>query len=279
MSFTLMISSLAGYHSVFAADQPCVVQPQANAWSYNASEKNITGRFVVSGGGDCTQPVSVMSWNADASLLPDSSFWTTQSIYKVSTATFGVGENQLTVDLPVCANDPQTIRSYQADIIASENPSPYLSPPGTGSDYDRSQNDGSSIVVSSVVGDNKCPQPVVAQVTVIPTITSTPQAPDPPASPPKPISYATPSTPAPKPVKTSSVKPTSLPNTGPGSTIAIIVGVSVLAGLLHYVRFRAPKPHHHIPEVYFPDFPTHHHPEQAHQQPHHSAVDHYGHHH
>lgn len=201
LSTTLV--SLVAINSASAA-APCVVG-KANNFTINA-DNTITASFEVKGDADCTQPVSVMTWNANPSLFPNSEFYTSQTVNAVSTQTFGVGVHTLTVKLPTCVSDPTVVRSYQADVIAGAHPANTITAPGTPGYYWEAQSDGTFRVVDYKIAPGTCP------VATVPSV-------------------ATPVTPAVAAVPVA--QPTKLVNTGPGSAIALAM-LAVVAGTLGY---------------------------------------------
>lgn len=293
VTFNVLIFGMFWYNNVFASTG-CVVKQSNAPWTVNPDNQTITGTFIVTGGIGCQEDVSVISWNADTSKLPGDAFWTTQTVNDVQTQTLGAGTHSITVKIPACSG-------YQADVVAGDNPSSILKPPGQGSYYDGKQLDGSTIVVASAVSDNKCSsstptsttntndnntttkkkEPKTTTTTTITPITT-------PTTTPLPTHTFTPATtviPSPSSgtpiVLASAPKPTSLPNTGPGTTIGLFVLVSVAAGLVHH-RYHHRK--HRLaeltgvlysPAIHHPQHHLHHHQdhsvshaEQQHQQIH-----------
>lgn len=205
---TLIVASVAvlaiGVASIVVANTasaatPCVVA-KASGFTVNA-DKTITGTFKVTGDADCTQPVSVMTWNADPALNPSDEFFTSQTVHAVTTKTLGVGTHSLTVALPVCESDPSVVRGYQADIIAGANPATYITAPGTPGYYWETQADGSMRVIDWKLGDDDCPEVPEKGTTSV--------------------------------VESDLGKPTELANTGPGSTVAMSIAATI-AGVLGY---------------------------------------------
>lgn len=223
--FAVLVFGYIGVQKA-TASTGCVVKQSGSSWSVNPDTQTATATFIVTGGIGCEEDVSVMSWNADTSKLPGDDFWNSQSVYNVQTQTLGAGTHSITVPLPTCSG-------YQADVIASGNPSPNLKPPGQGSFYDGKQIDGSGIVVASAVGDNKCPSPSSGSSSS--TTGSTTKKKPKPTHTFTPATTVIPSTPPTTPILlASSTKPTTLPNTGPGQTIGLFVLVSTVAGLIHH---------------------------------------------
>lgn len=200
-----LAGSLINAESTYAAS-PCVVTTPSD-YTVNP-DKTITATFVVSGDAGCTQPVTLMTWYADSTLYPKPEFWTTQKIYDTTIKTFPVGSHTMTTKLPLCTTDPNYVHSYQADVIATDKPSPVLTPPNTGSFYDQLQANGLSIVVSSKVAPGVCP--------------ATPPVVDPP----KPPTVVPPTVTQP------------LPKTGSGSVVGIFLATTVVSTVLYQLATR-----------------------------------------
>jgi hypothetical protein len=271
VTYSILAIGLFSYNKVFASQADvCTVRQTSDGWNVDQDAGTITGSFVVSGGLGCsTTDVSVMSWKADPSQLPNDQFWTNQTVNDIQTQTLGMGTHSITVKLPKCSG-------YQADVIAGANPSPTLKPPGQGSAYDAKQKDGSSIVVASAIGNNDCSP---AQTTTTsdtgtdkkkkkkPPITNTTTTP-PPTHTFTPTTTVIPSSGTPI-VLASAPKATALPNTGPGSTLAVFAGVAVAAGMFHYFKFSRRHELEFVPDHGAPVIisPHHVHPGQHHAQP------------
>jgi hypothetical protein len=199
-----------------SATEQCGVV-QANHFTVNDAEKTITGSFRVKGPNGCTMPVSVMTWFAKVPMpgepVPED-FFTSQRVNDVSSGRFGVGIHTLTAKLPLCSTDPTIVAGYQADVVASDKPSPVLTNPGTGGFYDQPQPDGGGMTVDAYVYAAKCPAP------------KPPVTPTPPTTPTPPVAPVTP------------VQPAALVNTGAGDVVGIFAAATVAAAFMHRVMTR-----------------------------------------
>jgi hypothetical protein len=280
VTYSILAVGLFSYNQVFAAQADvCTVRQTSDGWSVDQDNGTITGSFVVSGGLGCsTTDVSVMSWKADPSQLPNDQFWTNQTVNDIQTKNLGMGTHSITVKLPQCSG-------YQADVIAGANPSPTLKPPGQGSAYDAKQPDGSSIVVASAIGDTQCSTTATATTStstdttkkkkkITPPITNTTTTPSPTHTF-TPTTTIIPSTGTPIVLASAAPKPVTLPNTGPGSTLAIFAGVAVAAGLLHYFKFSKRHELEFVPDHGAPVIIAPHHAHPDHQPVHHAPLGHH----